>query len=236
MNRSGTRSLASLSLLVLSLVFSLGDISFAGESGASLGPLERVKSSVSRVLAIVQTWPMGSDERRSRIVRVTRELFDMNEMARRALGQHWQGLSRIEQEAFVRLFTDVLDRAFVAGMDGYTNEKVAFLGEEIDGAWAHVRSRVITNRGTGMSVDYRLSERGARWAVYDVVWDNVSVVANYRSQFNSVIRTSSFDQLLERMRTGRPRSAEPIAHAPLVPERLAAGLFFAVLTRHASPK
>jgi len=230
------RSLASLSLLVLALVFSLGDISFAGETAASLGPLERVKSSVSRVLAIVQASPMGSNERRTRIVRVTHELFDINEMARRALGYHWQGLSRIEQEEFVRLFTNVLDRALVAGIDGYTNEKVAFLGEEIDGARAHVRSRVITHRGSGISVDYRLLERGAGWAVYDVVWDDVSIVASSRSQFNSVIRTSSFAQLLERMRTGRPRSAEPIAHAPLVPERLAAGLLLSVLTRHASPK
>src|SRR5688572_27192789 len=137
------RSLASLSLLVLALVFSFVDISVAGESTASLGPLERVKSSVSRVLAIAQASPMGSDERRTRIVRVTHQLFDINEMARRALGHHWNGLSRIEQEAFVRLFTDVLDRGLVAGMDGYTNEKVAFLGEEIDGARAHVRSRVI---------------------------------------------------------------------------------------------
>jgi phospholipid transport system substrate-binding protein len=230
------RSLASLSLLVLALVFSPGDISFAGETAAPVGPLERVKSSVSRVLALVQTWPMGSDERRIRIVRVTRELFDINEIARRALGQHWQGLSRIEQEEFVRLLADVLDRALVAGMDGYTNEKVTFLGEEIDGPWAHVRSRVITKRGTEMSVDYRLHERNARWAVYDVVWDSVSLVAISRSQVNSVIRTASFAQLLERMRTDRSRPPEPIAPAQVVPERLAAGLLLAVFTRHTSPK
>jgi phospholipid transport system substrate-binding protein len=230
------RSLASLSLLVLALAFSFVDISVAGESTASLGPLERVKSSVSRMLAIVQASPPGSDERRTRIVRVTHELFDVNEMARRALGRHWQGVSRIEQDEFVRLFADVLDRALVAGMDGYTNEKVTFLGEEIDGPWAHVRSRVITKRGTEMSVDYRLYERNARWAVYDVVWDNVSLVAISRSQVNSVIRTASFAQLLERMRTDRSRPPEPFAHAQLVPERLAAGLLLAVFTRHASPK
>jgi len=97
-----------------------------------------------------------------------------------------------------------------------------------------VRSRAITNRGAGISVDYRLLERDARWVVYDVVWDHVSIVASCRSQFNSVIRTSSFPQLLERMRTARPRAPEPIARAPLVSERLAVGLFFAVLTRHAA--
>jgi phospholipid transport system substrate-binding protein len=157
-------------------------------------------------------------------------------MARRTLGQHWQGLSRVEQEEFVRLFTHVLDRTFVAGMDGYTNEKVVFLGEEIDGARAHVRSRVITSRGVGITVDYRLFESGARWTVYDVVWDHVSLVASYRSQFNSVIRTSSFARLLERMRTDGRRQPEPIAHAPLGSERFAAGLLLAVLARHASPK
>ena len=236
MNRSRTRSLAFLSILLFALALVPGSVGLADETTVPLGPLERVKASVSRVLAIVKAWPMGSNERHTGIVRVTRDLFDVNEMARRALGQHWQGLSRIEQEEFVRLFTEVLDRSFIAGMDGYTNEKVAFLGEEIDGAWAQVRSRVITNRGAGIAVDYRLFESDARWAVYDVVWDHVSVVANYRSQFNSVIRTSSFAELLKRMRTERPGLSEPIAHASLVPKRLAAGLLLAVITRHASPK
>jgi phospholipid transport system substrate-binding protein len=121
-NRSRTRSLAFLSILLFALALAPGSIGLADETTVPLGPLERVKSSVSRVLAIVKAWPMGSDERRTGIVRVTRELFDVNEMARRALGQHWQGLSRIEQVEFVRLFTDVLDRSFIAGLDGYTNE------------------------------------------------------------------------------------------------------------------
>ena len=99
-----------------------------------------------------------------------------------------------------------------------------------------MRSRVITSRGTAISVDYRLFKGGARWSVYDVVWDHMSVVANYRSQFNAVIRTSSFAQLLERMRTDRQPQLEPIAPAPLAPERLAVGLLLTVLTRHASPK
>jgi phospholipid transport system substrate-binding protein len=236
MKSSRARFLASLSIIGFALALAPSSVGLANEITAPVGPLERVKASVSRVLAIVKSWPMGSDERHTGIVRVTRDLFDVNGMARRALGQHWQGLSRIEQEEFVRLFTEVLDRAFIASMDGYTNEKVVFVGEEIDGAWAQVRTRVITNRGSGIAVDYRLFESSARWAVYDVVQDHVSVVANYRSQFNSVIRASSFAQLLERMRTDRPRLPEPSVRAPLIPERLAAGLLLAVITRHASPK
>jgi hypothetical protein len=86
-----------------------------------------------------------------------------------------------------------------------------------------------------VSIDYRLFAGGSRWAAYDVVWNQVSLVSSYRSQFNSVIRTSSFAQLLERMRTEHPRRPGPAMHeAPVVPERLAAGLLLAVLTRHAS--
>jgi len=148
-------------ILALALVAFLGSAGFADETMAPLGPLGLVKSSVSRVLGIVQSWPMGSNERRTRIVRVSHELFDFNEIARRTLGQHWKDVSPGEQDEFVELFTDVLDRAFIASVDGYTNENVAFLGEAIDGAWAHVRSRIIPNKGAAISIDDRL-QRGTR--------------------------------------------------------------------------
>ena len=83
---------------------------------------------------------------------------------------------------------------------------------------------------------FRLIESGGRWALYDVVWDQASVVANYRSRFSSVTHTSSVAQLLEQMRTDPPRQPEPRAQTPLAPDRLATGLLLAVLTRHASPK
>ena len=220
-------------ILALALVVSLGSASFAEETTAPLGPLGLVKSLVSRVLGIVQSWPMGSAERRAGIVRVSHELFDFTEIARRALGQHWKDVSPGEQDEFVGLFTDVLDRAFIASVDGYTNENVAFLGEAIDGAWAQVRSRIIPTKGAAISIDYRLHEGNSRWTVYDVVCEHVSLVANYRSQFNSVIRASSFAELLERMRTDRLRRRESITQTPFVPDRLAAGLLLAVLKRHA---
>jgi phospholipid transport system substrate-binding protein len=217
-----------LSILGLALVLSLVSTGFAGETTAL------VKSSGARVLGIVQSSPRGSNERRTGIVRVSRELFDFNEIARRALGQHWKGVSPGEQHEFVQLFTDVLDRAFIASVDGYASENVVLLGEAIDGAWAQVRTRIIPTKGAAISIDYRLHKGNARWAVYDVVVsDHVSLVANYRSQFDAVIRASSFAQLLERMRTDRLRRRESSTQTALGPDRLAAGLLLAVLTRHA---
>jgi ABC-type transporter MlaC component len=131
---------------ILGLAMSLHTPGFADETTPPLGPLGVVKSSVARVLDIVQSWPAGSDERRTGIVRVSHELFDFDEIARRALHQHWKRLSPGEQAEFVHLFTEVLERAFVASVEGYTNEKIMFLGEAIDGSRAQVRSRIIPKR------------------------------------------------------------------------------------------
>jgi len=123
-------------------------------------------------------------------------------------------------------------RAFVASVDGYTEERVAILGETIDGAWAQVRSQITPAKGVAGSMDYRLHETNLRWTVYDVVSEHGSLVANYRSQFNTVIRASSAAQLLERMRTDRLRREQGAQRPRFLPAPLTAGLLLAVLTRH----
>jgi phospholipid transport system substrate-binding protein len=184
-----------------------------------------VQTSVARVLEIVQSSPAGSDERRAGILRVSHELFDFREIARRALGQHWKGLSPAEQDEFVLLFTDVLDRAFIASVEGYTDEKVTFTGEAIDGGWAQVHSRIVPHKGAAVSVDYRLYQVNLRWAVYDVVSERMSLVASYRSQFNSVLRASTFAELLQRMRADGQRRRDRSTRIPDAPEAWEAGLF-----------
>jgi phospholipid transport system substrate-binding protein len=98
------------------------------------------------------------------------------------------------------LFTELLERSYLSTIENYAGERVTFLGESINGSYAQVRSRITTDRKVEISIDYRLIEKGDRWAVYDVVLDSVSLVSNYRSQFNSIIRTSSFGDLLTRLR------------------------------------
>ena len=175
------------------------------------GPLEVVRASVSRVLTVVQApHPVSSagGQRRTEIRRVAQGLFDFNEMARLTLARHWKDRSVREQEEFVQLFTELLERSYLTTIENYAGEKVAFVGETISGPYAQVRSRITTERRMEISIDYRLIESGARWAVYDVVLDGVSLVSNYRSQFNSIIRTSSFPDLLTKL-----RSKEIEAHA-----------------------
>jgi phospholipid transport system substrate-binding protein len=226
--------------LNLSSLEAAGDSQKGDKTGPTTGPsrpIDIVKSSVSRALSTVQSQPVGvdsSDDRRAEIQRLARHLFDFNEMARRALGQNWQALSSQERNEFVQLFTDVLQLFFVAIVEGYSGEWVAIMREEVAGGYARVQSRVIPNVGSEISVEYRLFESGSRWAVYDVVLDGRSLVSNYRSQFDSIARTSFVSQLLERMRTEQStRTQSPGAvvtfgvaelREPSVRERWAAGL------------
>jgi phospholipid transport system substrate-binding protein len=168
------------------------------------GPLELVRASVARVLSIVQApnaVSSGGSQRRTEIRRVAQGLFDFNEMARLTMAGHWKNRSLREQEEFVRLFTDLLERSYLTTIENYAGERITFVGESISGPYAQVRSRITTERRMEISIDYRLIESGARWAVYDVVLDGVSLVSNYRSQFNSIIRTSSFADLLTKLRS-----------------------------------
>ena len=173
-------------------------------SSSQTGPLDLVKSSISRAQAIIQSQPDGG-QRRAEIRQMVESLFDFNEMARRTLAQHWAERSVQEQEEFVRLFTDLLERSYLTTIGSYRLATITFQGESVEGSAARVRSRIATERGSEIPVEYRLLERGGRWAVYDVAVEGVSLVSSYRSQFSSVIRNSSFALLLDRLRNREAR-------------------------------
>ena len=168
----------------------------AARRAAPPQPLDVVKSSVTRVLAAV-----GSGQQRVEARRVAEELFDFDEMCRRMLADHWQEGSSYQQGEFVRLFTELLERSYLSSLRSVPPAAVTFLGETVNGSYAQVKSRIATSRFGETSVDYRLVDHDGRWAVYDVVLDGVSLVSSYRSQFTSILRTSSFAQLLEKLRS-----------------------------------
>ena len=205
--------------------------------GSEIRPLDFVTSSVSRGLAGLRSPRVGVDdageERRAEIRRTADNLFDVDDMARRALGQHWKGVVPRQRDEFVELFRDVLTQSFVTIVERYPGDHVASLDEAIAGTFAQVRSRSMSGNGPESTIEYRLSRSGSQWTVYDIVLDGVSLVSNYRSQFNAIIGTSSVAQLLERMRAEPSRRAQfpdTLAGATITePEtsargRLAAGL------------
>ena len=174
-----------------------------GEAGA---PMDTVQTAVASVIRIV-TRPdlQGSANalaRRALLRSVADRFFDFPEMAQRSLGYHRVIPSERERAEFVALFRDLLERSYVTTIENYSGEPIVYLREVIEGDNATVRSKIVTKRRAEISVDYRLCRVAGGWVAVDVVLENVSLVANYRQQFDRVLRTTSFATLLERMRDG----------------------------------
>jgi phospholipid transport system substrate-binding protein len=117
------------------------------------------------------------------------------------MAQHWRSLTEAQRKEFVGLFSDLLERAYMSKIELYRGEQIQYPAERIEGDFAIVSTRLITKKGTEVPIDYRMLKRGDRWRIYDVSIEGVSLVANYRTQFNNVIRTSSYDELLRKLRS-----------------------------------
>jgi phospholipid transport system substrate-binding protein len=121
-------------------------------------------------------------------------------MAKRSLGANWRRANPQQQKEFVLTFTALLEKTYADQIDLYNGQKVLYTGESIDGDYAQVDSRIIDKDGQTYSVVYRLHKIDGKWKIYDVIAENISLVNNYRSQFNRVIAKSSFDELLKTMK------------------------------------
>lgn len=172
---------------------------------AGAGPTEQLRGAIDRVLQVLEDPALKGEaraaERRPALRRIADEIFEFEETARRAMAQHWRTLTEAQRREFVALFSDLLERAYTSKIELYGGERIQYLAERIEGDFATVPTRLITKKGTEVPIDYRMLRQGDRWRIYDVSIERVSLVANYRTQFNSVIRTSSYDELLRRLRS-----------------------------------
>jgi phospholipid transport system substrate-binding protein len=170
-------------------------------------PAEEIQGAVEKVVSILNDpnlkAPAKRQERLEQLRRVIYPKFDFAEMAKRSLGSHWQKRSAQEQREFVKLFTLLIENAYMENLETYDGEKVAITGQQQEREYAEVRSRIGTKQGQEYSVDYKLMRTSDNWKIYDVVIENISLVNNYRSQFNRVVAQSSFEELLKRMKDKR---------------------------------
>lgn len=144
--------------------------------------------------------PDRKKERVERLKEVINPIFDYEEMARRTLGAHWRRRTAAEQQEFLKLFRAFLETVYSEKVDLYEGERAVFGRETIDQDYAEVESKVTNGKGEESPVLYRLKRTDGRWKVYDAVVENISVVNNYRSQFDRVITESSFDELKKLLR------------------------------------
>lgn len=185
------------------MVCSLAWTPTAGAAGAS--PTAQIKGAIDRVLQVLEDPALKGEARAAERHHAARlivdEIFDFEETARRALAQHWRSLTEAQRKEFVELFSDLLERTYTSKIEAYGGERIQYPAERIEGDFATVSTRLITKNGTEVPIDYRMLKQGDHWRVYDVSIEGVSLVGNFRTQFNSVIRTSSYDELLRRLRS-----------------------------------
>jgi phospholipid transport system substrate-binding protein len=168
-------------------------------------PTEQLKTQVDKVLKLLEDSslkaPDKAKERRAAVRKVADEIFDFGETAKRSLGRHWAARTPQERDEFVKLFGDLLERSYISKIELYGGEKIQYVGDKIEGETAIVQSKLLTKTGSEVPIEYRMLRKGDRWLVYDVVIEGVSLVANYRTQFNKIIQTSSFEDLVKKMKT-----------------------------------
>lgn len=191
-----TKKLA-LSVFVL---FFIGIIpaAFAGEA------TEQVRKTVDGVINILNDKELKKPDkveiRRQKIRKVVDENFDFEEMAKRSLGLHWKNRSLQEQTEFVKLYTDLLQNTYIRKIERYENEKVQYTDERVEGKYALVKTLVVTEHETSIPIDYRIMKKEGKWEVYDIVVEGVSLVNNYRTQFNQIIRSKSYEDLVKKIK------------------------------------
>jgi phospholipid transport system substrate-binding protein len=178
----------------------------AGVAPAAAGvPTDQLRGAVERVLKTLDDPALKGEgkvgERRVAVRKIANEIFDFGEIAKRSMARHWQPLSEAQRTEFVGLFADLLERSYISKIETYGGEKIQYTAERADGEYATVSTKIITKNGTEVPVDYRLSKRpGDRWLVYDVSIEGVSLVSNYRTQFNKIIQTTSYNELVSKLR------------------------------------
>ena len=165
-------------------------------------PLETVRTEVNKVLEVLRNKSLKEEAKREKLRVLYNEMFDQEELSRWCLGRNWNKLSEAQRKEFLPLFQQVLEKTYGDRILAYSDEKILFDREvPISKGRVEVQTRVITTKSKEVPFNYRVfQEKSGTWKVYDVVVENVSLVMNYRSQFNEILAKGTPDDLLEILR------------------------------------
>jgi len=193
--------MGGLRLPILGLVAALALLPIPAGAGA---PTDQLRAAAEKVTQILDDPALQAEarapERQAAVRAAVVDLLDFAEIGRRTLGRHWRPLTDAEREEFVALFRALLDRTYLPQIKLYQGERIQFVGESVDGDFAAVQARVLTRRGQEAAVMFRLHRPGERWLIYDISVEGISLVGNYRAQFDQIIQRASYQGLVTRIK------------------------------------
>jgi phospholipid transport system substrate-binding protein len=174
---------------------------------------DQIKQKVDRTLKVLGDQSLNAPgmetKRRQTLRAIADEIFDWEEMAKRSLGIHWKERTPEEKKEFVKLFADLLDRTYMGKIEKYSGEKIAYDSETIDGKYALLESKILTKNDTEVAVNYWLMNKNGTWWVYDVSVEGVSLIKNYRTQFNEILARSAYPELVKKLKSKEGVSLQP---------------------------
>jgi len=197
------------------MVLTLGTmLAFPALGSAETSPTQTVHESVDAILALLRDHTLEQDDRRAKIRAHINTRFDFKAMSQRTLATNWKKASDKERQQFIDLFSQLIENTYIGKIEAYTDEEVEYPGEKVKGNKAIVETLIIA-ASADIPVDYRLYKKGEDWLVYDVIIEGVSLVSNYRSTYQEIVKKEGFDGLLAKMQEkidelqSAPAPAEP---------------------------
>jgi len=174
------------------------------QAKAEESPLSIVEASIGEILNILASEEYKNEETRpqmrEKIFSITDDKFSWEEIGKRCLGRKWRDQTEKDREKFVELFTKLLKENYIEKLEIYSQEEVIYVKEILKGKYAEVRTQIVQKKGEKIPVYYRMINRGNGWLVYDVVIEGISLVKNYRSQFDDMLGKSTFKEFLENLK------------------------------------
>ncbi len=182
-------------------------------SAAWAGPVtDSLKGTLDRVIEVLNDpslkTPAKENERRNTLLKLVKERFDEEAFARRALGAHWRKRTKEEKQEFVKIFSDLLERTYLKKIDAYlekadnfSGKNILYLNETVKGRYVVLETKVITNKDTQIPIHYLFKNKQGNWLACDIAIEGVSLVKNYRAQFKEIIASSSFKELIAKLKS-----------------------------------
>ena len=179
-------------------------VTFGIEGAASAkGPMDQLKVAVDEILEILQAEDLRQaeqkDKRKQLVLNVVADMFDFSEMARSSLGPSWNSLTAEEQEKFIGLFRKLIEERYIGKVDSYNNQKVIYIKERIKDDMAIIYTAIV-DKDLEIPIDYKLKEDKGKWLIHDLKIENVSLIANYRRDFDSIMRKEQFPGLVAKIK------------------------------------
>jgi phospholipid transport system substrate-binding protein len=218
-------ALAMIASMVLSAALSIAMRAAAIADVGSAGPMASVKSVVDQATAVFKDQNVPPAAREKKLRAIAESHFDFERMARSAVGLHWRDFSTQQQSEFVPLFTSFIEDVYLSRMEQYSVEKVQqtiqrasvqFIKERTDAPDRAVVFSEVTlqDRTSPLAVNYLMLRDGDEWKIYDITIEAISVIANYRNQFNRVLNEGGYDKLVGIMRQKQQALGASIATGP----------------------